>query len=120
MPLATAAALTLAEVQALRPPASDAASIRAAIARAEAAQDAALDRAEAIERHMAAALLTASDEAMEVAEREASLAKRGADRLGALLEELRISLAAAEGRDALAVLMTESTARNVAHRSHAP
>jgi hypothetical protein len=84
----------------LRPTASDSASIRDAIAKAEAARTTALDHAGHLDRAMKAALLTASNEELEQAERDANNARRDADRIGALIEELRARLADAEDREA--------------------
>jgi hypothetical protein len=91
--------MKLNEILALRPAADDSASIRASIEQVEAARAKAINRMGTIERDMRASLLSATDAHMERAEREAAEAKRAADRLGMLLDELRPALAAALARE---------------------
>lgn len=92
--------MELPSISALRPKDTDSVSIRAAILAAEIARAEALDRAGRLERQMKAALLTATDAELEQAEREAGNSRRGADRIGALIAELRTALADAEAREA--------------------
>lgn len=93
--------MKFADVLALRPAANDSASILAAIEKAEAAARAAISRAHELERQRTASLLTATDAEMEAAEREAAEARRGAERIGALLNEMQTALEAARRREAV-------------------
>ncbi len=87
------------DILALRPAGDDTVSIRAAIERAEIVRNDTITRAGELERAMTRSLLTATDAEMEVAEREAAEAKRAADRLEALLAEMRAALVLAEQRE---------------------
>ncbi|MBN8872848.1 MAG: hypothetical protein J0H67_08435 [Rhodospirillales bacterium] len=92
--------MKLSDILALRPAADDSATIRASIAKVEAARAEAINRAGSIERDMRASLLTATDAQMQHAERDAATAKLAADRLEMLLGELRPALDAALAREA--------------------
>ncbi len=89
------------QVMALRPKAGDSASIQAAIDAAKAAGDTARRRADELEAWRKASLLSAADEEMEAAEREAAEARRGAERIDALIEAMRTELGVATRREAV-------------------
>ena len=91
--------MKFADILALRPEADDSASIRAAIERADLKRIEAINRAGDLERRMSAGLLTDDDATMAANEQAATEAKRAADRIEALLAEMRVALAAAEQRE---------------------
>lgn len=107
--------MTLNDILALRPAAGDAAAIRAAIAKAEAlrAEHAAL--VAELERARPGKLLSADDKAITKADQEAAAARLVVERLDALMPLLLEDLAAAEGRETVALLRTEAeaTARDI-------
>ncbi len=81
-------------VSSLRPTSTDPQTIAAAIIRAEAAHAEAIERANNLERQMRAVLADASDAELDTREREAAVSHRAAERIGAILEQLRTMLAA--------------------------
>ena len=84
--------MELSEILKLRPASADTASVRAAIAKTEAAHAAELARLAEAEQAIAAVLLTATDKTMATMEADASGIRRGVNRLEALLIEMRDSL----------------------------
>ena len=99
-------------VMALRPTADDSASIAAAIQSAEQAEKQARAKAADLEVARAKALLTASDAEIERLERDAALSLRGADRVAAMLPELREQHAAAVLRELRQAAEEETVAYN--------
>jgi len=99
-------------VMALRPTADDSASIAAAIQNAEQAEKQARAKATDLEAARAKALLTASDAEIERLERDAALSLRGADRVAAMLPELREQHAAAVLRELREAAEAETIAYN--------
>jgi hypothetical protein len=110
--------LDLAAVLALRPATeADAATIRTAIAHAEAALTAAHLRTEELQRQLdGAAPLATSDDELEAIERDLRQAKRTAGRIEALLAGMRADLAKVEAAETLETLRAEAvvTAKAVA------
>jgi hypothetical protein len=92
---------TLFDIKALRPKAEDSVSIAAAIEAAEAAQVAAEAHAKERAAFRAGALLTATEDELIEAERDAARARLIIDRIGALLQKLRGELADALRRERL-------------------
>ena len=80
--------MKFADVLAIRPATTDPACLSIAIAEAKAKRIAALDFASALESEITAKLLTADDEEMEAKEREATTARRAADRLESLIVQM--------------------------------
>jgi hypothetical protein len=76
----------------LRPTANDPDNIAIAIAKAEKAYADAVAYADYLERQMRAVLTTADDTELDRREREATKAHRDAERIDALLEEMRAKI----------------------------
>ena len=93
---------TLQQILALRPKGQDSASIGAAITLAEAMREAALDTAEASKKLARSSLLTATLAEIKKHESDAEEACLAADRLTAIVDELRGHLPQAQAREALA------------------
>ncbi|MGK7870968.1 hypothetical protein [Falsiroseomonas sp. E2-1-a20] len=93
-------------IMGLRPKAQDAASIRAAIGEAEAAQAEAKARAAGLEATRAATMLDGEAAQLERAERDLATARADAERAGIMLEALRGRLEAAERAEVLARVRT--------------
>lgn len=91
--------MQLSSILSLRPKDTDAASISAAIDKAEAASAEALDLASSLDHKAAGSLLTATDAEIDQAERDAAAARRSADRIDALIGELKGALAEAMQRE---------------------
>ncbi len=97
--------MKLDEVLALRPPESaDAATITAAINAATSRQAELLAAAATCDQVKADGLLSADDKAMQRAEQDATIARRAADRIDALLPRLRLDLEEALAREKMAAL----------------
>lgn len=91
--------MTLAEVLALHPGDSDAATLAAAVTAAEAKRKELLSIAAEAEQVRAGGLLTVDDKKLQQSERDASQARLAADRIEAILPKLRADLGAARGRE---------------------
>jgi hypothetical protein len=100
--------MKLEEVLALHPKRADAAMLRDAIAKAEGLRTDLLTRAGALGKTRAEGLLTLDEKAMLRAEEDAAKARLAADRIAALLPDMRTDLYQAEGREALAELQAEA------------
>lgn len=100
--------MKLEEVLALHPKRADAAMLREAIAKAEGLRVDLLTRAATLERTRSEGLLTLDEKAMLRAAEDAAKACLAADRITALLPDMRADLYQAEGREALAVLRAEA------------
>lgn len=99
--------MKLEEVLALHPKRADAAMLREAIAKAEGLRVDLLTRAATLERTRSEGLLTLDEKAMLRAEEDAAKARLAADRIAALLPDMRADLYQAEGREALAALQAQ-------------
>lgn len=100
--------MKLEEVLALHPKRAGAAMLREAIAKAEGLRVDLLARAATLERTRSEGLLTLDEKAMLRAEEDAAKARLAADRIAALLPDMRADLYQAEGREALTALRAEA------------
>ncbi len=97
--------MKLDEVLALRPPeGSDGATVTAAIRHAETRRAELLAAAATADQVITDGLLSADDRALVRAEQDATIARRAAERIDALLPRLRLDLEAALAREKLAAL----------------
>jgi len=95
----------LDEVLALRPPeGSDSATVIAALRHAETRRTELLATAAMADQVLSDGLLSADDKAMQRAEQDATVARRAAERIDALLPRLRLDLEAALAREKMATL----------------
>ena len=100
--------MKLAEILALHPQGADAATLREAIAKAEALRVDLITRAGALEHTRSEGLLRLEEKALIAAQTEAATARLDAERIAALLPAMRAELHQAEGREALAALRAEA------------
>lgn len=101
--------MKLDEVLALRPPeGSDSITVTAAIRHAESRRAELLAFAATADQVKADGLLSADDRAMQRAEADATIARRAAERIDALLPRLRLDLEAAAARETMAALHTRA------------
>lgn len=102
--------MDLDDVLALRPVATDSASIAAAIARAEAARADTLARAEALAAEIPDLLLVADNASITAKEAEAVDARRTVERIDVLLEAMRQTLPEAERQERIAAFAADAQA----------
>ena len=99
--------MKLEEVLALHPKGADAATLREAIAKAEALRVELIARAATLDRTRAEGLLTVDEKSMLRAEDEAARARLATDRITALLPAMHADLHQTEGREAVAALQSQ-------------
>lgn len=101
-------AMILDQILDLHPRGADAATLRAAVAKAEELQGSLRRQADTAMADRERNLLTRSDKELQAQERDAAAASLAAARIAALLPAMRKELAAAEGREALEELRIEA------------
>ncbi|MFT8247260.1 hypothetical protein [Roseomonas sp. BN140053] len=100
--------MKLDEILALHPVGANAATLRTAIAQAEATRSDLLARAAELDRTRERGLLTQEEKAILKAEADAASARLAANRIVALLPRMQADLHGATGRETLAVLRAEA------------